>query len=685
MSQDLFATDEEIKYASSILIDDDKFDIEKINIIKCNKSKDIKACPGSGKTTALLAKLIILANQMPFDDNKGICVLTHTNVAINEIKEKLGIKAELLFRYPNFFGTIQSFVDKFLAIPYSSNLTSGRIKQISDDIYFKNLERSFRARINRIRNTELYKKIWYFLYNGSKDSNPMSFLTSLRLGLDKGNFIILNSNNEILEFNKPRKKNQKKYTDWSIKKREAIKSWFIDTITNVHDYYSVINYQDAYLFAKEYITVMPSLVQAFSKRFKYVFLDEMQDTDEYQLEIVDKIFDKSTTIVQKFGDPLQSIYNKVKSEEIWIPNDPLPISESKRFGSNIGEILKTVCIEPNNKLTTNEAVKSLKPMIIVFDNPKDVLPKYCELVNTLKVDNKTIKELSYVENKNIKAFGWVGEKNDDSRPVSQLTIQSYFKNFKKNLKRSNKVDYNSLESFLKKQHTSQLKVYSDNIFNALLHVLSIGNIKIQKGDINRSYNKTLLLDKLESEHPIILRELRTNIAAWSKKIHNEKTCSTKVINDVKKFIVNDFIPIFDIKSTNKYLNDFLENKPVEQITEEELKSNNIFQGANNTNIKLGTIHSVKGETHGASLYLETSYYGQHESERIIEQLKGQPIDSTAGIRTKETLKMAYVGMSRPKYLLCVAIHIDRYDKGLDIKNGGNWEIVNITHPASHAH
>src|SRR5665811_11286 len=119
MGQTEFATNEEIKYASSILIDNEEFDTEKINIIKCNESIDVKACPGSGKTTTLLAKLIILANQMPFEDNKGICVLTHTNVAINEIKEKLGIKAELLFRYPNHFGTIQSFVDKFLAIPYS--------------------------------------------------------------------------------------------------------------------------------------------------------------------------------------------------------------------------------------------------------------------------------------------------------------------------------------------------------------------------------------------------------------------------------------------------------------------------------------------------------------------------------------------------------------------------------------
>ena len=54
---------------------------------------------------------------MPLENNQGICVLTNTNVSIDEIKSKLGNKADILFKYPNHFGTIQSFVDKFLAIP----------------------------------------------------------------------------------------------------------------------------------------------------------------------------------------------------------------------------------------------------------------------------------------------------------------------------------------------------------------------------------------------------------------------------------------------------------------------------------------------------------------------------------------------------------------------------------------
>ena len=93
-----FATPEEIAYAESILLKEGlHFEQPYIDIIQCNETEDIKACPGSRKTTSLLAKLVILANKMPLENNQGIWVLTHTNVAINEIKSRLGKKADVLF------------------------------------------------------------------------------------------------------------------------------------------------------------------------------------------------------------------------------------------------------------------------------------------------------------------------------------------------------------------------------------------------------------------------------------------------------------------------------------------------------------------------------------------------------------------------------------------------------------
>ena len=77
-------------------------------------------------------------------------------------------------------------------------------------------------------------------------------------------------------------------------------------------------------------------------------------------------------------------------------------------------------------------------------------------------------------------------------------------------------------------------------------------------------------------------------------------------------------------------------------------------------IEVATVHSVKGETHVATLFLETFYNRHYESERLVEQFKGVAYTGTDD-DTLKSLRVVYVGMSRPRYLLCVAIQKDRFD------------------------
>ena len=92
-----------------------------------------------------------------------------------------------------------------------------------------------------------------------------------------------------------------------------------------------------------------------------------------------------------------------------------------------------------NNLKGNEKINSLVPRILVFEDIKKVLPKYCELITTLKIGDKSVWEIALeeerIENKKkkIKAIGWVGEPNRESRKEDELTIQSYFDNFKKKI------------------------------------------------------------------------------------------------------------------------------------------------------------------------------------------------------------------------------------------------------------
>ncbi len=682
-----FATNQEIEYASSILLPDTHCflqDPEKEEILKCNESKDITACPGSGKTTTLLAKLLILANKMPLQENKGICVLTHTNVAINEIKDKLGNKSDILFRYPNHFGTIQSFVDKFLAIPYLNLKYSTKVSRIDIEKYNKEVH-SYYLSLNfgdesngKLRNY-LYqqgtpKEIAGKLPGKIKDQNANNLLANLIININGGDILRSINGSKFLS-SKPSSKAA------SLKYNELIR--FKKDITQK----GIITFDDAYLFASNYLTDFQQLPKAISNRFKYVFIDEMQDTDKHQLNLLDKIFDKKKCVIQRFGDPHQSIYSNVRTEKVWKPENPMPINSSKRFGENVASVLRTVCIEDNKVLQASKDIQSLCPVMIIFKEPKEVIPKFCELLTTRKTDyygkELSIWDISIKENRPVKAIGWIG-KEDKIKPQERYDIQSYFENYQKELKKS-KVSYSSLKSFLKKEDGAKAKRYTDMILEAILHILRVGDVTFELDGKPRSYSKTSFIDALIAKD--IYKDFRKKLAIWSKKMHEAEAYCEEVLNELRNFLNNTVSTEFNVDMTKPEINSFISNETDKNsFSEDDLKANNFYTWDKNPDIKVevSNIHQVKGETHTATCYLETSYYPQGEklgmeSERIKDQLGRTAYnnnDPTKEQRVKETLKMAYVGMSRPRYFLCMAIHRDRFDKCFDIKNGGLWEVVN---------
>ena len=673
-----FAKPEEIQSAHSILLKNKPyFEQDKIDIIECNESRDVKACPGSGKTTTLLAKLIILANRMPLLNNRGIGVLTHTNVAIDEIKSKLGHKAEILFSYPNHFGTIQSFVDKFLAIPAYRGIYNNSPKRIDNDLANDQIKKAFLSKRFDEKKC-IYAQVRNRLPNPIPAGKKAAIVNSLELEFIRNLWIKFDLNTSPIFY--------RNYQDSNpIAKKKGTDTYsLLESTRSVIFNKGILSYNDAYSLAFHYMDKHPMIRAAFSSRFKYVFIDEMQDTDMHQLDIINSIFDSNKMIIQCFGDPHQAIFNKVQSDELWQPSNILEINGSKRFGENIAKVLRSVCLEKNDTLAANPTINSLSPTIIVFDNPLSVLPKFCELLQTKMINSKTIWDIAQEENiitgnllHRIKAIGWVGNSDDSTRSANNLTIKSYFPTFNKNLKKKEKVDYNSLKSFLRKQDGSNVKDYSNKIIEALLHVLSIANKKYSNGKNLRNFTKTSLLEYFANKSIEEFNLFNTNVAKWAKSIHNSEGFCDTTIAEVKSFIITTFYQIFEIDSTNQYISQFLNSSPANMTTDDEVKSNNIFEN-NGVEVEIATIHSVKGETHIATLYLETSYQGEHESQRIMEQLKGNYYvpPRKKDVYKKETLKMTHVGMSRPKYFLCMAIHRDRFDDALDINNGGIWEIVN---------
>ena len=714
-----FATDEEIKIAHDILLKDNKpFDDARVNIIKEDRSCYVQACPGSGKTTSLLAKLIILANRLPMADGKGVCVLTHTNVAIDEIKAKVGSKANVLFNYPNFFGTIQTFLHKYVAAAALHYFYGSQIQYVDNDIAKAVLLKKYsKLPFNNKLKGCIYGMVINKGYPISDDEinawGGVDVLIAAKVIKKKGKRV------EKYEFQL--KDYDLQNIDNTIRtqiraKRDSIKDWqekeiIINAKVDWRDIKVVINqkrinstsesaaefikikeemfkegilsFEDAYDLAFRYIREKNLNFSSFShKRFRYLFIDEVQDCDHLQEELIKKLFDDEKVIVQRFGDYCQAIYDGEGNDEYENNNDKLrtnnvlPIHNSNRFGEKIAKPLRSLCMEDNHQLVGNEEICSVKPVIITYEDPLVVLPKYAELLRTTiipEMGNISVLDIAIRERGedplhriNIKACGWVGKKGTNEK---KRYIEAYYPLFERK-NTTLKLESDSFDSFLLKSHINSVKDYGTSIIHGVIKFLELCDIK----NDSRRYTITSLLDFLATKDVKDKEEFLCNIMKWGRMIskRGEKENKLQIKETIYNYLTETFLPLFG-KNVTESANEFFNSTIADDVAEQKLEQGNVYK-EENIDIEVATVHAVKGETHASTLFLETSYYGKHESERLADQFKGIPYIGTEDRKLK-SLRVAYVGMSRPRYLLCVAIQKDRFDN-MDCRRLRDiWDVV----------
>ncbi|MGL5766178.1 MAG: UvrD-helicase domain-containing protein [Sarcina sp.] len=628
-------TEDDVRYAEEILFDKvNVFDKEeRVPIIEnFNKSFDVNACPGSGKTTVLLAKLIILSRKMPLNNGQGICVLTHTNVAIDEIKSKLGDKSDILFKYPNYFGTIQNFVDKYLAIPYFKREIGDHVKSIDDDIYYDHIRR-----LSKRRYPQIDSLIQFYINKGcgnytcgSYEKNFMTFIANKHFNSYDGN-ITDNYNNVLTE------KNYYSELEYIMLDKSLCKG--------------ILRYDDAYFLASLYLKEYSNLKKYFSNRFRYVFIDEMQDVSAVQMKILDAIFNDDKVITQRFGDINQSISKFDSNHNIWNFNvDTMTINSSKRYGNKLIKFLEPLRVEKIGDMEGNEDIDTLNPHIIIFDDSTidNVVLKYLDILN-----NYDIKEDG---NKKIKIIGKLGL----SVKSPYKSISSYVKGY--NAKGNKHIPLNKkVINKLNKINTT--KEFYDYLISIILLAIDIDGRTVSKEELTR-----FMEDKYINEFIMY----RSNILNWTKSFRDD---TSSVSEDI---IIKTQILFSEVKEIN-YNNDILESKINSnnedlEVSELEIKD----QIINMDNVD--TIMSTKGETHKATLYLESKLVYSKEDRSDISRILKYMLNEKKEVdnKDKEALMNAYVAMSRAEKLTCIAIQYDTIKGRIkDFKEYG-YEIIGCT-------
>ncbi|MFH1002395.1 MAG: UvrD-helicase domain-containing protein, partial [bacterium] len=493
-------TDDDIRYSEKILLPKNvSFNEQRKIFIKNLETIDLQAVPGSGKTTVLLAKLLILEKHLPFIDGSGILVISHTNAAIDEIKKRIENYCPRLFKYPSFVGTIQSFIDHFLAIPFYTNLYKRKLFRIDDEIY---KERSYTPH-----------DAWVWLDNHPYQKEKILYKSPL---------------DENEEFNINLTKNTKTYKALLKMKQELMNK-------------GVLCFADAYILAMKYLKKYSLIKQLLQKRFRYVYVDEMQDMDKHQYDILENIFfdeGNSKSIYQRIGDKNQAIFSEeVSLENFWNSKsrDVLNIDGSCRFSKEIADVVTCFALNKQN-IEGKSTHKSIKPHLLIYtDNTvKNVLPKFVEIIKT-KQDNS---EIPNNIGKNIKAIGW--RKKSDGK--NKITIKNYFPEFNETIKR-NKIDHSSLKEYLfstrNDVNRNCLGGIENNILSALLKVLTYEEINDSNG---RYYTKRRLVNFLKEQHMDSYQEMKLKLFLWCRDIYtgNANRAYVEIREYVTKFLNSVF-------------------------------------------------------------------------------------------------------------------------------------------------
>jgi len=666
-------TEADITYAEKILLKEGhSFDEERRTFIKDFTTLDLQAVPGSGKTTALLGKLLILEKYMPLKNGVGVLVLSHTNAAVDEIYSKIGKYAPKLFRYPNFIGTIQSFVDTYLAIPYYVNKYKKKPYRIDNEIYNEKIEKCL-------------SNLWYYKYNLPNETlKHIAYIKNVnesvfynyRFQIDDDRIFLTKALNEAeLQINKPRGNTKKQnYQNYSVVEKDNINNWFKRFKIDILVKEEVLHFDDAYFLARLHIKCHPNIVNLLQKRFHFIFVDEMQDMDIHQHDLLESIFFESgasSSIFQRIGDINQAIYNgnSVHISEIWSQRTKtLQIKGSHRINNHLAPIIERLGLTSFEIVGLNKnddgTEINIKPHILVFDDStkKDIIPEFASIILQLQSDNRIPTPPKH----KFMAVAWRKQHDD----VDKIGLSDYWCNYSvSNFK--TKIDYKVLKDYLLFYDRTKdtLESIRKQVLNALLKILRLESIF---DDSNRIYSKQKLLNYLKDNYYDDYENLKLLIYKWSI------TCINGKFEDVY-LSIKEYVPIFLSMFGKPMINslEFVEGASAINIEQIEIVEHSNFYETDDIRIEIGTVHSAKGKTHTATLYMETFFQGKYESEYLKNVFLNNSINVN-GVYTKQAMKMCYVGFSRPTHLLCVAIHKERFESELTNIDRNKWEIMDLT-------
>lgn len=683
------------------------FDDDRISVLKAMNSIDVQACPGSGKTTLIATKLILLSKKWTYSD-KGICVLSHTNVAKEEIISRLEksdtIEARRLLSYPHFIGTIQEFVNRFLAVP---SLRSEGVCEVTVDN-----DRYLEA-ASKLLTLQQFSWLRRSLNGLGGGDNLDGFL--------KQTYRYVSDPSESINISM-RPKAWADTNAYMKAERDLLK------LKSYLDGRGIFLFRDMYTHAQIAISKNPELSDFLSERYPIVFIDEMQDTQKFQDVLLNQIFsrDNQALAIQRFGDPDQAIFHGFKKDEANESYNNKSLAEmdyviykSHRFDNSVADKAKLFSLNEiplESELSDETLAKSreahvtsddFEHTIIIFND--ESCCRVAELFAQV-VSNQFSDRYKRSSKFTAKILGAVG--NEINTGKDQLKIGHYWSGYDKAKSKANYKESTLIEAVWHCRHSSSLD-WADNYKLLIKCVLKFLRLSNKSDENNRYYTSSTMREMLKNgenwkkfrkvTHLMLDSYHQLSQESWAS-ICFQMRCIFGLEEDDGNAQVSEYLAFAEYIDLRSFSDSITER----EATKEKLSDNasqessdegclltelseNRLEHSDGFKVEFSTIHGAKGETHDATLILETKNH-IFDLETMLPYLLGslpssdnpncslpdKPHSKRKFSPNKVFMRQLFVAMSRPRYLLCLALHSDRISeesRNLLAEKGWKVEVI----------
>jgi len=343
------------------------FTDEQRALIEADVSSYVNACPGAGKTQAIVERFI--ARPATLDRRRGIALVSFTNAAVEAAKSRC-VGAPALLEAPNFVGTIDSFINRFVLAP----------------IYRRRTQRpaTFRDTWSSVPGTRISVRGIHGVFELSWFNLSFTGEASLNLSM-------------IPPAQRMAAKNLAPHQVEALQ-REAQATWRRQMDKGIFDAATARLLVSHYLAKPD---VRGQLQDILSARFAEVIVDECQDCSKEDVAMLDLLQSAGARLIL-VGDPDQGIYGFRGGSAAELDLVRRDLAEGERLNGNFRSSPAICAVVDSLRSSTHKDVPRgqhadvKEPVhVIAFRRTREVAPKLSALLTKLAMSDYEVVVLAH--------------------------------------------------------------------------------------------------------------------------------------------------------------------------------------------------------------------------------------------------------------------------------------------------